>query len=74
MLESAEAWLDRGLDAIENTFDAHRGRYIAQECARRAGIRNMHYRERVGIDAKLVGNLTIQLVNFAAIDTDTDPE
>ena len=77
MLGSAEAWLDRGLDAIEHTEDAHRGRYIAQECARRAGIRNMHYRERVGIDAKLAGNLTIQLVNFAALpalpnDTDTE--
>ena len=73
MLASAEAWLDRGLDAIENTEDAHRGRYIAQECARRAGIRNMHYRERVGIDAKLSGNITIQLVNFADVaDTDTE--
>ena len=74
MLDSAEAWLDRGLDAIENNEDAHRGRYIAQECARRAGIRNMHYRERVGIDAKLSGNITIQLVNFADLPTDTDTE
>ena len=77
MLESAEAWLDRGLDAIEHTEDANRGRYIAQECARRAGIRNMHYRDRMSIDAKLAGNLTIQLVNFAALpalpnDTDTE--
>ena len=73
MLASAEAWLDRGLDAIENNEDAHRGRYIAQECARRAGIRNMHYRERVGIDAKMSGNITIQLVNFADVaDTDTE--
>ena len=77
MLESAEAWLDRGLHAIEDTEDAHRGRYIAQECARRAGVRNMHYRDRMSIDAKLAGNLTIQLVNFAALpafpnDTDTE--
>ena len=75
MLESAEAWLDRGLHAIEHTEDAHRGRYIAQECARRAGIRNMHYRDRMSIDAKLSGNLTIQLVNFADLsDTNTDTE
>ena len=74
MLESAEAWLDRGLHAIESTEDAHRGRYIAQECARRAGIRNLHYRDRMSIDAKLAGNLTIQLVNFATLPTDTDTE
>lgn len=73
MLESAEAWLDRGLEAVETTEDATRGRYIAQECARRAGIRNMHYRERMGIDAKVSGNVTIQLVNFADLpDTDTE--
>ena len=74
MLASAEAWLDRGLDAIEHTEDANRGRYIAQECARRAGIRNMHYRERVGIDAKMTASITIQLVNFADILSDTDTE
>ena len=74
MLASAEAWLDRGLDAIEHNEDAHRGRYIAQECARRAGIRNMHYRERMGIDAKVSASVTIQLVNFADLPSDTDTE
>lgn len=70
MLESAEAWLDRGLEAVERTADPTRGRYIAQECARRAGIRNYHYRERMGIDAKVDGNVTIEIVKFGA-DTDT---
>lgn len=72
---SAEAWLDRGLEELEKSSakGAHRARYIAQECARRAGIRNMHYRERMGIDAKVGGNVTVQLVNFADLP-DSDPE
>ena len=48
---SAEAWLDRGLDGLLSaTPDAvavTRARYVAQECARRAGQRNPAYREKV---------------------------
>ena len=73
MADSAEAWLDRGLEAVTDTEDPSRGRNIAHECARRAGIRNMHYRERMGIDAKVDGNVTIEIVKFGAADTDPEP-
>ena len=75
LASSAESWLDRGLAELEKSTPegAARARYIAHECARRAGIRNMHYRERVAVDANVSGNLTVQLVNFADLP-DTDPE
>lgn len=50
---SAEAWLDRGLDAIESALsksgdvDASAARAYAQECARRAAVRNPRYRDKV---------------------------
>jgi hypothetical protein len=50
-LSSAEAWLDRGLAVIESALDkqgnvdASAARAYAQECARRAAIRNPSYRE-----------------------------
>lgn len=53
---SAEAWLDRGLTAIESAMkrssgvDATAARAYAQECARRAAIRNPAYRERTGVE------------------------
>lgn len=73
LTDSAEAWLDRGFHELlkSNPETATRARYIEQACARRAGIRNMHYRERVGLDAKVSGGVTIELVNFANTDTDT---
>jgi hypothetical protein len=46
---SAEAWLDRGLEAIESalsktgTVDASAAKAFAQECARRAALRNPRY-------------------------------
>jgi len=47
---SAEAWLDRGLqaltDAPADSNEIARARAIAQECARRAAIRNPQYSER----------------------------
>ena len=54
--ESAEAWLDKGLAAIESSMsksgdvDPHAARAYAQECARRAAIRNPQYRERTSVD------------------------
>ena len=62
MLDSAEAWLDRGLEAVELTPDANRGRYIAQECARRAGLRNRYYRERMAIDSNHTGTIDVRAV------------
>lgn len=53
LLDSAEAWLDRGLDAVERAMDkdgrvdASAARAYAQECARRAAIRNPKYRDKV---------------------------
>lgn len=49
---SAESWLDKGLDVISTALpkdggiDASAARAYAQECARRAAIRNPKYRER----------------------------
>ena len=50
---SAEAWLDRGLAAVESAMDktgnvdASAAKAYAQECARRAAIRNPQYRDKV---------------------------
>ena len=48
---SAEAWLDKGMDVLGSaldktgTIDASAARAYAQECARRAAIRNPQYRD-----------------------------
>lgn len=53
---SAEAWLDRGLQAVFDSLkrtsgiDSNAARTFAQECARRAAIRNPAYRERTGVE------------------------
>lgn len=57
---SAEAWLDKGLDMVfaaiydpsfkGDGMDAGAARAYAQECARRAAIRNPAYRERTGVE------------------------
>jgi transcriptional regulator with XRE-family HTH domain len=50
--ESAEAWLDRGLGYLERALDRDGGldagaaRALAQECARRAAVRNPRYRDK----------------------------
>jgi transcriptional regulator with XRE-family HTH domain len=50
--ESAESWLDRGLGKLElacdkaSGIDASAARAYAQECARRAAIRNPRYVEK----------------------------
>ena len=50
---SAEAWLDRGLEAVASAMDktgnidASAARAFSQECARRAAIRNPQYRDKV---------------------------
>ena len=49
---SAEAWLDRGLAAVESAMqkdgnvDATAAKAYAQECARRAAIRNPQYSDK----------------------------
>ena len=49
---SAEAWLDRGLEAVASAMDktgnidASAARAFAQECARRAAIRNPSYSDK----------------------------
>jgi hypothetical protein len=75
LLNSAESWLDRGFEAIVKA-DASDGRYsaeiqkaraIAQECARRAAIRNPRYSDRQTVQHTDAdgNNLTIQLVQFS---------
>lgn len=53
--DSAEAWLDRGLACIASALpkdggiDASAAKAYAQECARRAAIRNPRYRDKVAL-------------------------
>lgn len=53
---SAEAWLDKGLAAIQSALqrdsgiDSNAARAYAQECARRAAIRNPRYNEKLKIE------------------------
>ena len=76
-LESAEAWLDKGLQAIKDAMDKSSGldataaRAYAQECARRAAIRNPRYNERLSVDltAKVTTNAQLteaELMEIAA--------
>ena len=50
MAESAEAWLDRGFQALHDAppdaSEIQRARAIEQHCARRAEIRNPQYRDK----------------------------
>jgi hypothetical protein len=61
-LDSAEAWLDKGLAVIESaldkrgTVDATAARAYAQECARRAAVRNPAYRDKV--DTNITARVT----------------
>jgi transcriptional regulator with XRE-family HTH domain len=53
---SAESWLDKGLQAVEaamlkaSPYDVQAARAYAQECARRAAIRNPQYREHTKVE------------------------
>jgi hypothetical protein len=57
---SAEAWLDKGLQEVYDAIydpsykgsgrDSGAARAYAQECARRAAIRNPAYREKTGVE------------------------
>jgi hypothetical protein len=72
--ESAEAWLDRGLAAISSSMhksgdvDPSAARAYAQECARRAAIRNPRFRESTKVDANVSGNLTVTRVERVVVD------
>ena len=68
--KSAEAWLDKGLAAISSALsksgdvDASAARAYAQECARRAAIRNPAYRDKQDhtVSAPGGGPVVIELV------------
>ena len=70
--ESAEAWLDRGLDYLERSLDKASGldagaaRALAQECARRAAIRNPRYRDSSNMELTGKGGGPLQSVNLSA--------
>jgi hypothetical protein len=68
---SAEGWLDRGLDELlaSDKDTAHRARYIAQECARRAAIRNPKYRDKLDH----TGEIDIKHKGLAEILTEIGP-
>ena len=54
--DSAEAWLDRGMGYLvgalskDSGMDAAAARALAQECARRAAIRNPRYRDQQKVE------------------------
>ena len=65
LANSAEAWLDRGLEPLQAAIydlgmSANAARAYAQECARRAAVRNTRYRE--GREA-----VTVQVTNNVAL-------
>lgn len=72
MAASAEAWLDKGLAVVEAAIDdpAYQGtgkdsgasRAYAQECARRAAIRNPRYREKTGVELSGPGGAPIKTI------------
>lgn len=65
---SAEGWLDRALNGLEmaqSSEEITKARYIAQECARRAALRNPAYREKTahehtGADGKPIEYVRIE--------------
>jgi|SRR6185312_7937005 len=67
MQTSAEAWLDRGMQPLQEALkrgsdiDVNAARAYAQECARRAAIRNPAYRDK-GNDGDKQSAPTIQVV------------
>jgi transcriptional regulator with XRE-family HTH domain len=67
-LASAESWLDRGLDYVmDERNDPARARIVAQECARRAAIRNQAYRDKIdttiaNADGTNITGFTVTLV------------
>ena len=69
---SAEAWLDRGLATIatalrrDGGIDASAARAYAQECARRAAIRNPVYRDKVDATVEAGSNLLGVLAGLSA--------
>lgn len=68
MAASAESWLDRGLKPLQEALDkgskidAQAARAYAQECARRAAIRNPRYREKISAEISGVDGKPIELV------------
>lgn len=56
LLDSAEPWLDKGIAYLESALskesgiDAGAARALAQECARRAAIRNPRYRDNTKVE------------------------
>lgn len=73
---SAEAWLDKGLAVLRAAMDdpAYQGggtdsgaaRAYAQECARRAAIRNPQYRDKTGVEVSGPGGGPIKTIAATA--------
>jgi hypothetical protein len=80
---SAEAWLDRGLAVIASSLqktgdiDPSAARAYAQECARRAAIRNPRYRDnsKVEVTGKDGGpvqsSVTLEIIGVAPVPRET---
>ena len=64
---SAEAWLDKGLSVINAAlmrdagYDSTAVRAYAQECARRAAIRNPAYRDKVDMTGTVSHAVTLKV-------------
>ena len=64
---SAEAWLDRGLETVASALDKQSGidasaaKAYAQECARRAALRNPKYIEKTAHD--ISGTLSLSIAD-----------
>jgi len=71
MRDSAEAWVDRGmqylLDAPSDNAEIQRARALEQTCARRAAIRNPRYRDNVSVEH--TGQVEVRSITRRIIDT-----
>lgn len=78
MSVSAEAWLDKGLTALEQAerdpSEIARAKAIEQHCARRAAIRNPQYRDKVDNThsapdgGPIKQHMTVEFIRPAAVD------
>lgn len=74
--QSAEAWLDRGLEYLESALDKESGkdagaaRALAQECARRAAVRNPQYRDKQQLEHSGPGGKPLQFGRLEVVIVD----
>lgn len=76
LLASAESWLDKGLEAVQmslrkkGAIDPQAARAYAQECARRAALRNPRYVEKTAHEHTGPGGGPVQFQKIERVIVD----